>query len=174
MTDTRSTYGTQGGNGLPGGAVGQWNGGPVGVGLAYDQHQLPDGTGAETGNYVYASGGGSGGAAWGHTGGTGQSYRINTSIEPYDYTKSFLIAGLGGIGASADAPSQADVGVGGSGGNGGGAGGNSGGGVALYCYNTPVISGHIRVTIGRARGGKGSVGGKGGDGLLIMYFTLGG
>lgn len=171
LTDTINTFGSQGGDGLPGGAVGQWNGGPVGVGVRFFDGDLPHGQGNPTGFRVYASGGASGGAAWGHTGGTGQSARQNNSIEPFDGTENFQIAGLGGIGASADAPGQAELGVGGSGGNGGGAGGNSGGGTAFY---EPVIAGHIRVTVGRARGGKGSVGGKGGDGLLIMYFSQGG
>ncbi len=157
-------YANQPAEGLSGGSVGFWKGGAGSQPYLYERRNIIY---DELLEWVWASGGGGGGAAWGSNGNPGHAaYAIQYEG---DTEPRYWVArtGAGGAGANAVAPSKADYGVGGSGGNGGGGGGNMGGGEAYS-----IASGYdIYTPSGRAKGGKGSIGGRGGDGICIIYYS---
>lgn len=147
QTDVTDLLGWNGAAGLSGGSFSTtYQGGAGGAGASI-----------EDGDYR-ASGGGGGGAAYGASGGAGGAGTI---------TNHDVVCGDGGAGADAAAPDQAFYGCGGDGGNGGGAGGNAGGG-----YNKRYYSSFNYGYTNGARGaaGKGSVGGQGGAGCVIIYY----
>lgn len=105
----------------------------------------------------YATGGGGGGAAVGSQGGDGTAGRILGDNTP--------VPGAGGNGADAAAiPAKTVYGCGGDGGHGGGGGGKAGqsGGVNQ--------SPSVRPGTTPGLGGKGSAGGAGAPGCIILYY----
>lgn len=163
-TDTISLYGNRGGNGLPGGSAAGYNGGAGGTGII---RNLTDyGQTRES----KVSGGGGGGGAYGASGYPGG----NATLVPAhfdsdgDYVGDRLTSGAGGNGANALPPPKPTYGVGGGGGNGGGAGGNCGGCAGLDGYYYQDVHTDYKHQGGAA--GKGSVGGAGGDGLVVIYW----
>lgn len=159
-TDSIDLRGFHGGSGLPGENCGEFVGGAGGVGII---------TGQYAGYDMSASGGGGGGAAYGADGGAGSpgTYTPRQPIDEYTSWPERYQSGDGGDGANALPPPKPAYGWGGGGGNGGGAGGNTGG-VSAAGYNwTPSTS--IGIGHGGAAG-QGSVGGEGGDGVVIIYW----
>lgn len=147
QTDVTDLLGWNGAAGLSGGSFSTtYQGGAGGAGASI-----------EDGDYR-ASGGGGGGAAYGASGGAGGAGTI---------TNHDVVCGDGGAGADAAAPDQAFYGCGGDGGNGGGAGGNAAGGYSRRYYSQF----NYNYTNGaRGAAGKGSVGGQGGAGCVIIYY----
>ena len=157
-TNVLSLYGWQNAAGLAGESVAGYPGGAGGAGVEFDY-----GTGVHT----QASGGSGGGAAYGAA---GKNTHSGASIEPHLYGGSNYSIHLadGGDGADAVAPSQPTYGNGGTGGNGGGAGGNAGGGFRSK-YSALITVAVNRSEAGGAPG-KGSAGGQGGNGCVIVYY----
>ena len=170
QVDIQVKNGCNGASGCDGESVGSYAGGRGGTGIK----QVWVGT-----RYNTASGGGAGGAAWGAAGGAGG----NASVEAWGSGKRYR-CGSGGDGANAVAPTQPTYGNGGGGGNGGGAGGNVAGGIVYAYYESDWSpKNDIQLTVknkepgaGDYDGGRGgykglgSVGGKGGDGCVIVYY----
>jgi len=170
-------FANTGARGNSGGDVGSWSAGAPGRGVVVDA-----GFGFHQGTNNTASGGGSGGAAWGANGGPGKNatyekYRNDDETWVYNVT-----TGTGGDGADAVAPEKPTYGQGGTGGNGGGSGGNNGGGVVNWMNasgggvrGASLFIGvrdayHLSTVFNGGKGGKGSKGGTGGDGLGILYY----
>ena len=168
LVDTIDLYGWRGGNGLRGGAVGDYPPGLGGIGGTFNV--LPHIRG---GFPSCASGGGSGGAANGANGGNGgnSSYVAGHWKSEGEYARwisGTWQTGKGGDGANAVAPAQTPFGCGGHGGHGGGGGGNAGGGEH---YDDSEVSIHENYVYGAVgTGGQGSTGGKGGNGLCYYYW----
>jgi len=187
LTDTSSTYGTSGANGRAGENVGTFTGGAGGKGkrtkievrFTRDDEDVE----WETETFTQStSGGGGGGAAYGANGSPGGDARIIAGHpfpdDPEYYWGTHYLSGIGGDGASALPPDQAENGNGGQGGNGGGGGGNLGGVLGFCGYNTA----QRKIDLGggdpdyggsgyyQAKGGHGSVGGQGGNGVAIIYW----
>lgn len=147
--------GHTGANGLPGENIDTATGGAGGIGAIAQQ---PPGESAFNYNLFRGSGGGGGGAAVGANGSAGGNGSASISE---------VNGGNGGAGATATAPSQPTYGNGGSGGNGGGGGGNAG----LVQWQFALDMPNPQYTLGTpGAGGSGSVGSRGGDGCVIIYF----
>lgn len=177
-------FANTGARGNSGGDVGSWSAGAPGKGVVVDA-----GFGFHEGSNNTASGGGSGGAAWGANGGPGKNATY-VKRKNDDNTWTFNVTtGTGGDGANAVAPSapkdsngRAAYGQGGTGGNGGGSGGNNGGGVVKWMNaggggvrGAQLFIGvrdsyHLSTVFNGGKGGSGSKGGRGGDGLGILYY----
>lgn len=177
-------FANTGARGNSGGDVGSWSAGAPGKGVVVDA-----GFGFHQGSNNTASGGGSGGAAWGANGGPGKNATY-VKRKNDDNTWTFdVTTGTGGDGANAVAPSapkdsngRAAYGQGGTGGNGGGSGGNNGGGVVKWMNaggggvrGAQLFIGvrdsyHLSTVFNGGKGGSGSKGGRGGDGLGILYY----
>ena len=187
MTDTTGDYGTSGTNGRPGGSVGGFVGGKGGKGKRTEievtfirDEDDPDWETITM--WQRTSGGGGGGAAYGANGSPGGNAVIIPQ-HPYSDDSEFswgtrYLSGIGGDGATALPPDQATNGNGGQGGNGGGGGGNLGGVLGFCGFNnaqrTVDLGGGDPVYGGsgyyQAKGGHGSVGGQGGNGVAIIYW----
>lgn len=171
-TSTKSKLGWQYADGLPGGDVGEWTGGPGGEGIrAKWWAGGPD----EDTSYNEAPGGGGGGAAWGANG-KDTYYRVyppatfTNNPEFYNGTELSIRVAYGGDGASAVQPTTPLYGCGGGGGNGGGSGGNAGGGRITNHFNgDEFVSPYVTLGPG-GNPGLGSQGGNGGPGCGIIFW----
>lgn len=187
LSDTSSTYGTSGAAGRAGENVGTFTGGKGGKGkrteIEVTYWKESESTTPETETFWQrTSGGGGGGAAYGANGSPGGDATIIAGHpfpdDPGYYWGTRYLSGIGGDGATALPPDQATNGNGGQGGNGGGGGGNLGGVLGFCGYNTAQR--HIDLGGGdpsyggtgyyQAKGGHGSVGGQGGNGVAIIYW----
>lgn len=110
--------------------------------------------------YRTTGGAGGGGAAHGAQGADGFTAKN-------EWDEDNVGGSVGGDGADAVAPPQAAETVTGRGGHGGG----GGGGAAQCQYRTDNTTGYSYGFNEAGAGGKGSAGGKGGDGLIIIYYN---